>query len=119
MRSGTLLVLGFVLFAGVAFGLFRVYGGRAMDERPPDTPLSAVRDFVRADNTAVGILGGIRTIDPIQVRGEGPSGRAVSATVIGVRGQARIEATLEERGGRWIVTRAELRLPDGRRLPLR
>ncbi|HUP00772.1 MAG TPA: hypothetical protein VM737_04535 [Gemmatimonadota bacterium] len=118
MRSGTRVVLLFALFAAVAFGLFRLYGQRAMDERPTDTPLSAARDFVRADNTAVGLLGGIREMRPVEMRALGRSRVALSAIVIGARGRARLDADMELEDGRWRIARAALRFPDGRRFPL-
>ena len=119
-RSGTIVVLLFVLFAALAYAVFRVYGDRAIETRGSDTPVTAVRELVEADNTLVGLLGGIRRIDPIEVVGdggpEGP-GASVSALVVGSRDSARVYVDLAVDDGRWVVLRTSAVLMDGRRLP--
>ena len=119
-RSGTIVVLLFVLFAGLAYAVFRVYGDRAIEARGPDTPVTAVRELVEADNTLVGVLGGIRRMEPIEVVGdggpEGPSA-SVSALVVGSRDSARVYVDLAVEDGRWLPLRTSAVLMDGRRLP--
>ena len=119
-RSGTALVLLFIVFAALAYVVFRVYGDRALEARGPDTPVSAVRELVEADNTLVGLLGGIRRIEPIEVVGdggpEGP-GASVSALVVGSRDSARVYVDLAVEEGRWVPLRTSAVLMDGRRLP--
>lgn len=119
-RSGTALVLLFALFAALAYVVFRVYGDRALEARGPDTPVTVVRELVEADNTLVGLLGGIRRIEPIEVVGdggpEGP-GASVSALVVGSRDSARVYVDLAVEDGRWVPLRTSAVLTDGRRLP--
>ncbi len=119
-RSGTALVLLFVLIAAFTYVVFRVYGHRALETRGPDTPVSAVRELVEADNTLVGLLGGIRRIEPIEVVGDsGPdgAGASVSAMVVGGRDSARVYVDLAVENGRWVPLRTSAVLMDGRRLP--
>lgn len=121
-RSGTALVLVFVLIAAVAYTVFRLYGNRALEARGPDTPVTAVRELVEADNTLVGLLGGIRRVEPIEVVGDsGPEGAgvSVSAVVVGGRDSARVYVDLAVEDGRWVPVRTSAVLTDGRRLPPR
>ncbi|MGH7544341.1 MAG: hypothetical protein ACREK7_10420 [Gemmatimonadota bacterium] len=121
-RSGTALVLLFGLFAALAYAVFRVYGERALEARGPDTPVTAVRELVEADNTLVGLLGGIRRVEPIEVVGDtGPegAGASVSAVVVGGRDSARVYVDLAVEEGRWVPLRTSAVLTDGRRLPPR
>lgn len=120
-RSGSWLVLLLALFAAGAFVLFRWYGGRALEDRGPDTPFAAARERIAADNTLVGLLGGIRRVEPLKVVGEnraGGAGASVSALAVGSRDTARVYLDLDFETGRWTVVRASARLADGRRLPL-
>jgi hypothetical protein len=120
-RSGTALVLLFALFGSLAYLVFRVYGGRALEARGPDTPVNAVRELVEADNTLVGLLGGIRRVEPIEVVGDtgprGSGGASVSAVVVGGRDSARVYVDLAVEAGRWVPVRSSALLMDGRRLP--
>jgi hypothetical protein len=119
-RSGTALVLLFVVFAALAYVAFRVYGDRALEARGPDTPVTAVRELVEADNTLVGLLGGIRRVEPIEVVGDsgpGGPGASVSALVVGSRDSARVYVDLAVEEGRWVPLRTSAVLMDGRRLP--
>ncbi|HKY59382.1 MAG TPA: hypothetical protein VJP59_00075 [Gemmatimonadota bacterium] len=121
-RSGTALVLLFALFAALAYVAFRVYGERALEARGPDTPVTAVRELVESDNTLVGLLGGIRRVEPIEVVGDtGPAGAgaSVSAVVVGGRDSARVYVDLAVEEGRWVPLRSSAVLMDGRRLPPR
>ncbi|MGH7550546.1 MAG: hypothetical protein ACREK3_07290 [Gemmatimonadota bacterium] len=120
-RSGTWLVLLMALFAATAFLLFRWYGERALEARGPDTPFQAARERIEADNTLVGVLGGIRRVEPLEVVGENRAGGAaasVSALAVGSRDSARVYLDLAVEDDRWTVVRASARLADGRRLPL-
>ncbi len=121
VRSGTWLVLMMALFAALAFLLFRWYGERAVEARGPDTPFQAARERIEADNTLVGLLGGIRLVEPLEVVGENrPAGAAasVSALAVGSRDSARVYLDLDVEDDRWTVIRGSARLADGRRLPL-
>ena len=121
-RSGTALVLLFVFIAAVAYAVFRIYGDRALEARGPDTPVTAVRELVEADNTLVGLLGGIRRVEPIEVVGDNRAegaGVSVSAVVVGSRDSARVYVDLTAEEGRWVPVRTSAVLADGRRLPPR
>jgi hypothetical protein len=121
-RSGTALVFLFVVVAGLVYAVFRLYGDRALQARGPDTPVTAVREMVEADNTLVGLLGGIRRVEPIEVVGDNglePDGVSVSAVVVGGRDSARVYVDLAVEGGRWVPVRSSAVLAGGRRVPPR
>lgn len=121
MRSGTKVVLVFALFAALVFGLLRVYGGRVMAGRTPDTPSNAAREFILADNTVVGLLGGIREVAPLEmvaINRPGSPGVALSARVVGARDSGRFYADVEQADGRWRVASASFVHSSGDRLPL-
>jgi hypothetical protein len=121
-RSGTALVFLFVVVAGLVYAVFRLYGDRALQARGPDTPVTAVREMVEADNTLVGLLGGIRRVEPIEVVGDNglePDGVSVIAVVVGGRDSARVYVDLAVEGGRWVPVRSSAVLAGGRRVPPR
>ena len=119
VRSGTWLVLLLAVFAAAAFLVFRWYGERALEARGPDTPFAAARERIEADNTLVGLLGGMRRVEPLEVVGApAGAGASVSAVAKGRRDSARIYLDLAIEDGRWKVMRASALLTDGRRLPL-
>jgi hypothetical protein len=121
-RSGTALVFLFVVVAGLVYAVFRLYGDRALQARGPDTPVTAVREMVEADNTLVGLLGGIRRVEPIEVVGDNglePDGVSVIAVVVGGRDSARVYVDLAVEGGRWVPIRSSAVLTGGRRVPPR
>lgn len=119
MRSGTKLVLVFVIAAAGSYALLRVYGERFAERFAP-TPISAAREFVLADNTVVGNLRGIREVALIEVRPVSESGDtvALSAEVVGRAGGGMLFADLAREGRRWRVLRASFLAPDGERLLL-
>jgi hypothetical protein len=120
MRSGTKLVFGFVVLAAAAFLLLRVYGERVMAGRGPETPISSVREYVLADNTVVGRMGGVREVAMVELRPLDTAGDtvALSAEVVGRAGGGMVFADLARVGGQWHVLRASFIAPDGERLPL-
>lgn len=120
MRSGTRLVVLFVLVAAGALVLFRLYGARVVEEGAVQTPLAAARDLVQADNTVVGRLGAIRDVAAVRTRALAPgdSGVALVAEVIGARGSGTLYADVEPEGRRWRVVRARFVGPGGEILPL-
>ena len=119
--SGTRLVVLFVIVAGVAFIVLRVYGERFSAFRAATTPIAAAREFVSADNTVVGRLGGIREVAAVEVRPLAAGGDtvALSAEVAGPAGGGMLYADLAREGRAWRVLRASFVTPDGARLPLR
>ncbi len=120
-RSGTRLVIVFAIVAGAAFVILRVYGERFADFRSAITPIAAAREFVSADNTVVGRLGGVREVTAVEVRPLTPGGDtvALAAEVAGGGGGGMLYADLAREGRGWRVLRASLVTPDGDRLPLR
>ncbi|MGH7589232.1 MAG: hypothetical protein ACRELU_11640 [Gemmatimonadota bacterium] len=117
-RTGTWLVLLMALFAGVSFLLFRWHGERSLEARGPETPFRAARELIEADNTLVGLLGGIRRVEPLEVVGVNrPAGASVSALAVGSRDSARVYVDLAVEDGRWVPLRTSAVLMDGRRLP--
>ncbi len=118
VRSGSRIVLLFVAFAALAAGLFEAYSRRALDTREVGTPVTAARAFVSGDNTVVGLLGGVRRLDPERVEAAGPRMRALVASVVGARDSGRLYADVEFVDHRWEVRRAVFVVSDGTRLPL-
>ena len=120
MRSGTKLVFGFVVLAAAAFILLRFYGQHVMAGRAPETPISSVREYVLADNTVVGRMGGVREVVMVELRPLDAAGDtvALSAEVVGQSGGGMVFADLARIGEDWAVLRASFIAPDGERLPL-
>jgi hypothetical protein len=118
VRSGSRIVLLFAVFAALAAGLFQAYSRRALDTHEVTTPVIAARAFVTGDNTVVGLLGGVRRLDPERVEPAGPLARALVASVIGARDSGRLYADIEFADQRWSVRRAVFVMSDGTRLPL-
>jgi len=121
VSSGTRLVLGFLLFAAVVFGVLRMYGGRSLSRRAPDSPLVAAREAVQADNTVVGLVGGIEAFEQVAVDtpSSGAGSRArLEARVLGARDSGRLIADLAVQDGRWTVRHATFTLSDGTTIPV-
>lgn len=120
MRTGTRLVLLFVVLGAAALAAFRLYGDRVVAERAVQSPLAAAHEAVQADNTVVGTLGGIRavTLREMQPVGEGDSAVALAARVVGTRGTGDLYADVDREGRRWRVVRARVVTPDGAVLPI-
>ena len=118
--SGRGLVGLSLLCAAVALTVFVVYGWRAMERRGEPIPIDAARIFLRADNTAVGFLGGVhalRSVDGTVVRA--PDGlRAIAAIAVGAVDSGRFYADLINTESGWRVERALLVMSNGMRLPL-
>lgn len=120
--SGTRLVAGFLALAAIALIAFLLYGRRSMTHRPPDSPETAAEVAVRADNTAVGLLGGILRVETRRVERDGDERFAtarVVARVVGARDTATLRAEVRARDGRWFLADGELVFPDGRAIPIR
>ena len=122
IASGTRVVAGFLVLAAAAGTAFVLYARHAMETRPPDSPGSAAETAVRADNTAVGLLGGVRrvVVRTTDRRGdEGLASATVVADVVGARDTATLRAELRGRDGRWYFADGTLEFPDGRSIPIR
>ena len=121
MSSGTRVVLGCLLFAAVVFALLSVYGRGSLSRRDPDTPAAAARLAVQADNTVVGLVGGISAFEPLEVeewRAGGAPAARIEARVVGARDSGRLHAELSHRRGAWAVSRATFTLSDGTTIPV-
>lgn len=118
MRPGSRIVLGLLLFVATVFAVLQVYGGRAASRRAPDSATSALRETVQADNTLVGLLGGIHEIRVTRERAADDASARVEATIVGRRDSGRLVADLSIREGRWRVTSGSVTLSDGRTVPV-
>lgn len=116
MKGGTRIVLLLAGIAAMVVAVFLLYGRRAVEE--PDTAERAAADFVRSDNTVVGLLGGVRRVETIELE-SAPDEVVLVAMVVGARDSGRLYADLEVAGGRWTVARAAFTTAAGERLPLR
>lgn len=113
---------GLLGLATLVFAVFFLYGRQVMRDRPPDSPAVAAEAAVRSDNTAVGLLGGVRSFRPRDVQRQGSEGFAtatVEADVVGARDSGTLRAELRGRDGRWFFADGTLVLSDGRSVPIR
>ena len=119
MSSGTRVVVGFVLFAILVFAALEFYGTRAIARRGPDSAVVAARTAVQADNTVVGLIGGIDSFEPIAIgRSDDADSARVEASVAGERDHGRLVADLIREDGRWIIRTASFTLSDGTTIPV-
>ena len=118
MRTGSRIVLGLALLAGVAVAVLQIYGVRAASRHGPDSATAALRETVQADNTLVGLLGGIRELRVIEEQERDEASARLEATVVGSRDSGWLVADLSVREGRWRVRSASVTLSDGRRIPI-
>ena len=101
--------------------MLEVYGGRSLSRRGPDSPAQAAHEVVQADNTVVGLVGGVEGFEPLVSETGGGTGspRArVEARVVGGRDSGRMSADLVLVDGRWTVLRATFTLSDGTTIPV-
>ena len=119
MSTGTRLVLAFALFSAIVFAALQLYGGRSLSRREPDSPAFAARQAAQADNTLVGLLGGIVEFDLVEVRHQPNASTAhVEARILGTRDSGQFGATLAREGDRWSVLAAEFTLSNGTTIPV-
>lgn len=121
MSTGSRLVLGFVLFAALVFGMLQFYGGRSLARREPDSPIRAAREASQADNTLVGMVGGILEFHVVDIdpRADSiPSATRLEARIVGARDSGRLVADLTREDGRWRVRSAAFTLSDGTTIPV-
>jgi hypothetical protein len=120
VSTGTRLVLGFVLLAALVFAALEIYGGRSLARRELDSPGFAARDAAQADNTLVGLLGGIVEFHLVDVpaHAASPDSAHVEARVLGARDSGRLHADLVRRDARWTVRGASFTLSDGTTIPV-
>ncbi len=121
MSTGTRVAIGFVLFAFAVLVVLLLYGRESLSRRGPDSPAAVAREMLQADNTVVGMVGGIRTFETIAVTESAaadPSTALVEARVLGTRDSGRLEAELTREDGRWNMRRASFTLSDGTTIPV-
>lgn len=115
--SGTRIVLLFFLLAVVFIVIMYGYG-RRVGSRYRDTPDAVLAERIEADNTVVGLVGGVERVVVTDEREIGEDEVGLAARVLGARDSGRVYADLAERDDRWRVVRAAFVLSGGRRLPL-
>lgn len=121
MSSGTRVVLGCLLFATIVFALLSIYGKGSLNRRDPDSPDAAARRMVQADNTVVGLVGGISSFEPIELEkwsANGVPSARLEARVVGARDSGRLSAELSHQQGAWTIRRATFTLSDGTTIPV-
>lgn len=120
MSTGTRLVLGFLLFAALVFAALQIYGGRSLSRREPDSPAHAAREAAQADNTLVGMLGGVLEYHVVAIGSPADSSlpATLEARIVGARDSGRLLADLAQEDGRWKVRSAVFTFADGRTIPI-
>lgn len=121
MSTGTRVVLGCLLFATVVLAVLSFYGKGSLSRREPDSPAAAARQLVQADNTVVGLVGGISAFEPVEVETWSAAGTAsarIEARVIGGSDSGRLVAELAQAMDRWTVRQATFTLSDGTTIPV-
>ena len=121
MSSGTRVVLGCLLFATIVIVVLSTYGKGSLGRRDPDSPDAAARQMVQADNTVVGLLGGISSFESLELEmwsAAGVPSARLEARVVGARDSGRLIAELSQRQGTWAVRRATFTLSDGTTIPV-
>jgi hypothetical protein len=120
LSTGTRLVLGFALFSAIVFAALQFYGGRSLAHREPDSPAFAARQAAQADNTLVGLLGGIVEFHVVDVQFQPTNADTahVEARILGARDSGRLGADLSREDDRWRVRAATFTLSDGTTIPV-
>lgn len=121
MSSGTRIVLGCLLFATIVFAVLSIYGKGSLGRRDPDSPDAAARRMVQADNTVVGLVGGISSFEQLELEkwsANGVSTARLEARVVGARDSGRLIAELSQRQGAWAVRQATFTLSNGTTIPV-
>lgn len=121
MSNGTRVAIGCVLFALAVLAVLLLYGRESLSRREADSPAAVAREMLQADNTVVGMVGGIRAFEPISVTEStmaDSSTAFVEARVLGARDSGRLRAELAVEEGRWKMRRASFTLSDGTTIPV-
>jgi len=121
VSTGTRVVLGCLLFATVVLAVLSFYGKGSLSRRDPDSPATAARRMVQADNTVVGLIGGISAFEPVEVETWSAAGIAaarIEARVVGASDSGRLVAELERETDGWTVRQAKFTLADGTTIPV-
>ena len=120
MTTGTRVAIGFVLFALAVLAVLFLYGRGSLSRRGPDSPAAVAREMLLADNTVIGLIGGIREFETLALTESAVDDPAalLEARVLGARDSGRLTAELTLEGGRWSVRRATFALSDGTTIPV-
>jgi hypothetical protein len=121
VSTGTRVAIGSVLFALAVLAVLILYGQGSLNRRGYDSPASAARETIQADNTIVGLIGAIREFEPLALTenamAEPPAAR-LEARVLGARDSGRLTAELSLEDGRWSMRYASFTLSDGTTIPV-
>jgi len=121
VSTGTRVAIGFVLFALAVTVVLFLYGQGSLDRRGYDSPATAARETIQADNTVVGLIGAIREFETLALTEntmtEPPAAR-LEARVLGARDSGRLAAELSLEDGRWSLRQASFTLSDGTTIPV-
>jgi hypothetical protein len=115
------MVLGCLLLATVVLAVLAIYGRGSLNRRDPDSPDAAARRMVQADNTVVGLVGGISSFEPLERKEWSAAGipaARLEARVVGARDSGRLVAELSQQRGAWVVHQATFTLSDGTTIPV-
>ncbi|HJU87729.1 MAG TPA: hypothetical protein VJ788_10200 [Gemmatimonadota bacterium] len=121
MTTGTRVAIGFLLFALGVLAILFLYGRGSQARRGPDSPAAVAREMLQADNTVVGMIGGVREFETLALTatavGDSQAAR-LEARVLGARDSGRLTAELMVERGRWSMRRARFTLSDGTTIPV-
>ena len=120
MTTGTRAAIACVLFALAVLVVLSLYGRGSLNRRAPDSPAAVAREMLQADNTVVGIIGGLREFETLSVSESGvdPPAARLEARVLGARDSGRLTAELTLEDDRWSIQRASFTLSDGTTIPV-
>ena len=121
MTTGTRLAIGSLVFGLAVVVVLLLYGRESLGRREPGSPSGAAREMLQADNTVVGMVGGIRKFEILELTEsavEDSLTAGLEARVLGTRDSGRLQARLTFEAGRWSVRRASFTLSDGTTVPV-
>lgn len=121
MTTGTRLVIGALLFGLGVLVVLVLYGRESMGRRQPDSPSTVAREMLQADNTVVGMVGGMRAFEVLTLTERAVDGSptaALEARVLGTRDSGRFEVELIFEAGRWSMRRGSFTLSNGTTVPV-
>lgn len=121
MTTGTRVGIGFLLFALGVLAVLLLYGRGSLSRHGPDSPAAVAHEMLQADNTVVGMIGGLHEFETLEVSENAAAGSTVArieARVVGARDSGRFSAELTLEGGRWSMRRGSFALSDGTTIPV-
>ena len=121
MSSGSRVAIASLLFALGVLAVLFFYGRGSLSRRGPDSPAAVARAMLQADNTVVGLIGGLREFETIAVTESAVAdSRAarLQARVLGARDSGHLTAELTLEDDRWSMRSARFTLSDGTTIPV-